>query len=116
MIRFAQAWIALIFAREIQIPVRPLGHLELTLGTLHLQHMPRLHLMNPCKRGGAGHHRLHQLMEQSFRGETPLHRRMGKQHLELRTEHQSFGGHRPVLGLDPETIPHQIQTILFAIK
>ena len=78
--------------------------------------MARLHLVDTGKRGRSRHHRLHQLMEQPFRGETPLHRRMGKQHLELRTEHQSFGGHRPVLGLDPETIPHQIETILFAIK
>ena len=83
---------------------------------LHLEHMAGLHLMHPGEGCGAGNHGLHQLVEQTLRGEASLDRRMGEQHLQFGTEHQTLRRHRPVLRFDAEAIPHQVEAVFGPIK
>ena len=113
---FVQAAIPIRLTGEIHIPVSPFRDLESPRRPLHLEHMPGFDLMNTGKRGGAGHHRLHQLVEEAIGGEATFHRRVCEQHLQLRAEHEAIRGHRPVLRLDPEAIAHQIEAVLPAIK
>ena len=83
MVLFTQAAVAFTVAREVEVPITLFRHLQGSIAPLHLQHVAGLHLVDSGEGGAAGHHRLHQLMEQPFGGEAPLHGRMGEQHLEL---------------------------------
>ena len=116
MLLFADAWVALVRLGEIEVPILVAGGAQQSALALHLHHMAGLHLEDAGKGGAARHHRLHQLVEQAFGAELPLHRGMGKQHLELRAKHQPLAGHRPIEGLDAEAITHQIEAVFLAIE
>ena len=116
MLLFADALVALVGLGEIKVPIFMAGCAQQPAFALHFHHMAWLHLENAGKGGAARHHRLHQLVEQAFGAEIPLHCGVGKQHLQLRAKHQSLAGHRPVQGLDTEAIAHQIEAVLVAIK
>ena len=106
MLLFADIWVALVGLGEIEVPKLVAGCAQQSPFALHFHHMAGLHLEDAGKGSAAGHHRLHQLVEQTFGAEVPFHGGMGKQHLELRAKHQPFAGHRPIQGLDAEAIAH----------
>ena len=83
VVGLALAAVPLALAGEVHVPVLPGLNLEAPVAAAHADAVAGRHLMDPIKGRGPGDHGLHQLMEEPFRGEAALHRRMGKQHLQL---------------------------------
>ena len=78
MLLFADALVALVGLGEIKVPILVAGCAQQPTFALHFHHMAGLHLEDASKGGAAGHHRLHQLVEQAFGAEVPLHCGVGK--------------------------------------
>ena len=65
----SSGWVAFVCLGEIHIPVGPFRTAAASALALHFHHMAGLHLEDAGKGRAAGHHRLHQLVEQAFGGE-----------------------------------------------